>query len=383
MIAGRLDVAGTRAPLRLGYVSYGDCADPMPASGIPYYLREGMRQVSGAAITEINSRPHAVERLALKAISARPDRRAWERQYLHGRGIARARSRLRDDLVRAGGPLDALLHVRTWYSPSPVPYASFIDATVTMVRGYDDSWDLSARQFRDEVAVEKRFYQEAEVMFTASHAAGDDLVETYGVRPDRIVHVGAGATLPGIEDLPDALVAERWERPSVLFVGKDPVRKGLPELVEGIRRAREEIPDLNLTVVGPTAMPGAAEERWISHRGLVTDKGALSAIYRRSSALALPAHRESYGLVVPEALSYGLPCLVSSTGELPHLVTDGAYGAVLAEVTPAAIAEGLVAMFTDPAAYAEQSRRARAASTRHDWAAIARLMVDEISSRLR
>ncbi|WP_087485824.1 glycosyltransferase family 4 protein [Brachybacterium massiliense] len=370
-------------PLRLGYVTYGDCHDPMIHSGVPFSLRRGMQQVHQAEVTEISTRPHRIERLGIKAVSLRPGRQAWERQYLHGRLIARARSRRRDTLARAAGDLEALLHVRTWYTPIGTPYASFIDATVNMVRGYDPSWTLSDRQFQQEVAVEGEFYRRAAVMFSASHAGRDDLVQNYGVAPEDVVIVGAGTTLPGIGELSEDFLAQRFAERTVLFVGKDPVRKGLPELIEGVRLARESVEGLSLRVVGPAEAEVPGDEPWVARHGLVQDKATLSDLYASASMLALPAHRESYGLVIPEALSYGLPCLVSSTGELPHLVEDGSFGAVLPEIAPEQIAQRLVAAFADEAEYAKQSRRALERSRRHDWGTIARGMVAELTARTR
>lgn len=373
-------------PLRLGFVSYGDSGDRMIASGIPYYLRQGMRELERSPlppveVKDISSRPSWAARLAMKALSFRRERAAWERQYLHGRSIARARSRRRDVGARRG-EFDALLHVRTWYSPAPLPYASFIDATVNMVRGYDRTWDLTDRQFADEIAVEGEFYRRAAVVYCASHAVMEDLEANYGVSADAIVHVGAGTTLPGLAQLEKSVIEERAARPRVLFVGKDPERKGLFELIDALEIVREETPDLELSIVGPAAGLGAARKPWITEHGLVTDKSLLGDLYARASMFALPAHRESYGLVIPEALSYGLPCLVSRTGELPFLIEDGVQGAVVPRVASEDIAAGVRRILGNAEDFRAMSYAAHARGKTHDWTSIARLMVEDLSRRL-
>lgn len=378
-----MNTSNPSQPVRIGYVTYGDVSDPMIASGVPHYLRRGFDRATGVAISDINARPSRWERLAIKALSFRPNRVAWERNYLHGSLLPRARSRRRSRGVRAHQPLDAVLHVRTWYSALPaVPYASFIDATVAMVRGYDTTWDLSDRQFQHEVAIEGDFYRNAAVVFTASHAAIESLVQDYGVDRDNIVRIGAGTTLPRLAEIDSALAESRIAAPNILFVGKDPDRKGLPELIAGFVIAQKTHPELTLTIAGPVEdrpeyhLPGV---EWL---GLVGDKEQLARLYTRATIFGLPAHRESFGLVIPEALAHGVPCIVSDTAELPHLIQDGETGVVLDEISPEAIARAIEQLLADRTAYAATARAALEASRPYDWAVMAHTVRDELRKRI-
>ncbi|WP_353114315.1 glycosyltransferase family 4 protein [Microbacterium sp.] len=371
-------------PLEIAYVSYGDSADAMAASGVPHYLRQGFTGVAAARISPVSARPGIVARLAAKLLSFRPRRADWERNYLHGSVLPRMRSRLRTRRLRRLAPdADVVLHVRTWYSAISVPYASFIDATVTMVRGYDDTWDLSDKQFAAETRIEGDFYRRALVVYTASRAASQSLIDDYGVAPERIVQVGAGRTLRGLTELSGERIAERIRVPNILFVGKDPVRKGLPELLEAFSEIRGEFPKATLTIVGPEVERPEYSEPGVHWHGLVADKERVSEFYAAASVFVLPAHRESYGLVVPEAMSFGLPCVVSSTGELPYLVEDGVDGAVLAEVDATHIASSIREILSDRTSYAELASAAYAKSGRFDWTHIAQTMTDDMAERLR
>lgn len=370
--------------LEIAYVSYGDSADAMAASGVPHYLRQGFAGVADARIAPVSARPGAVARLVAKLLSFRPRRADWERNYLHGTVLPRMRSRLRTRRLRRLAPdADVVLHVRTWYSPIPLPYASFIDATVTMVRGYDETWDLSDKQFAAEIRVEGDFYRRALVVYSASRAATQSLIEDYGVAPGRIVLVGAGRTLRGLPELSEERIAERFRAPNILFVGKDPVRKGLPELLEAFSEIRGEFPEATLTIVGPDVERPEYSAPGVHWHGLVADKERVSEFYSSASVFVLPAHRESYGLVVPEAMSFGLPCVVSSTGELPYLVEDGVDGAVLAEIDAAHIASSIRETLSDRASYAELASAAYAKSRKFDWTHIAQTMTEDLAARLR
>lgn len=367
---------------RLAYVTYGDVDDPMIASGVPHYLRRGFDAVDDVQVTEVSARSSRWTRLLIKLLSFRPNRVDWERNYLHGTLLPRARSWARSRGVLKAQPVDAVLHVRTWYSALPsTPYASFIDATVAMVRGYDVTWDLSERQYRNEIRVEGDFYRRAAVVYTASHAAIDSLVNDYGVDRSRIVRVGAGTTLPRIPELTADMVARRYADPTILFVGKDPDRKGLPELIEAFQIARERHPGLRLTIVGPAEHRPEYDQPGIEWLGLVNDKQRLSELYTQSSLLCLAAYRESFGLVIPEAMAHGLPCIVSDVAELPHLVDDGVTGAVVPEITPAAIATGIARLLDGPEQYAALARAAFESSAAYDWTAIAKVMAQDLRAR--
>lgn len=372
-----------RPPLHLAYVSYGKADDKMFASGIPYYLRQGFEQIEGVRVTEISTRPSRLMRLVIKGASFRPNRTSWERNYLHGRILPLARSFKRTRAIRAQKKFDAALHVRTWYSAlKDLPYATFIDATVSQVRGYDPSWDLSDTQFQHEVRVEGDFYRQATAIYTASYAAIDSLVNDYGVDRSRIVRVGAGTTLPGIESLSEEQISSRFSNPNLLFVGKDPDRKGLPELIEAFHALREDRPELTLTIVGPSEPRDEYSAPGIVWHGLVSDKDELQRYYNDATIFFLPAHRESFGLVVPEAMAYGLPCIVSSTGELPHLVQHGKSGEVLPEISGTAIAAAVRRSLGSRVEYEKLAVSAHAASHQYDWTAIARVISDDLASRL-
>ncbi|OJU40402.1 MAG: hypothetical protein BGN97_11205 [Microbacterium sp. 69-10] len=253
---------------------------------------------------------------------------------------------------------------------------------MTMVRGYDDSWALSDRQFAGEVEVEGEFYRRAVAVYTASRAATRSLIEDYGVDAGKITQVGAGTTLPGLADLTMQAVADRFAALNILFVGKDPVRKGLPELLEGFRLARRAFPGLTLSIVGPSEDAPEYHAEGVRWFGLVRDKARMAELYAQATVFALPAHRESYGLVVPEAMAYGLPCIVSDSGELPHLVEHGHDGRVLTEVSPEAIASAITALLRDFDEYARFAKNAHVRSNDFSWERIAQMIVDDLAARI-
>lgn len=93
-------------------------------------------------------------------------------------------------------------------------------------------------------------------------------------------------------------------------------------------------------------------------------RGDVAALYGAADAFAMPSRRESYGTVYGEALAAGLPVVGWHSGNLPHLVTDGVEGLVVATDDVGALTSALTRLATDEALrlrLAEGARRRGAA----------------------
>jgi starch synthase len=83
--------------------------------------------------------------------------------------------------------------------------------------------------------------------------------------------------------------------------------------------------------------------------GYVSDRRQLDELYADASVFVLPTQFEAYGHVVVEAMGSGLPCVTTNVGALPELVDDGVTGLLVPPREPAALAEALVGVLSDPA----------------------------------
>ncbi|GAA2493428.1 glycosyltransferase family 4 protein [Terrabacter carboxydivorans] len=165
----------------------------------------------------------------------------------------------------------------------------------------------------------------------------------------------------------------------VLFIGNEFGRKGLPVLVDAVRRLG---PGVRLVVVGGTADMVAAESARPSSVAL-GDRLHFAGAHpdprpwlHAADVLAMPSAYESYGLVVLEALACGVPVVATPTGCVPDLVADGVNGAVV-EATADALARGLQGVL----ALDRTAVRAAARETaeRHSWAMVARRYLDVLT----
>src|SRR4029078_6618516 len=98
-----------------------------------------------------------------------------------------------------------------------------------------------------------------DLVMTMSEWARRSFVEDFGLPPEKVLSVGAGANL---DSMPDPVVREP-SAPRVLCVGLKSDRKGGPDLLEAFGRLRGDHPDAELWIVGPPPGPSAPGVRWL------------------------------------------------------------------------------------------------------------------------
>jgi glycosyltransferase involved in cell wall biosynthesis len=122
--------------------------------------------------------------------------------------------------------------------------------------------------------------------------------------------------------------------PRFLYIGRLSLEKGLFDLLEAFRRAQRQMPEARLDIVGSGPLERELKERskqlgvelGVEFLGTKTPED-IGRLLMSSTAMVLPSHREPWGLVVNEALSYGCPVVVSNIcGCVPELVREGVTG---------------------------------------------------------
>jgi glycosyltransferase involved in cell wall biosynthesis len=189
-----------------------------------------------------------------------------------------------------------------------------------------------------------------------SQRTKDDLVELYGLPPEKIVVTPLA---------PDAAFAPGGARSDyVLFVGSIEARKN-PLLAADAARAAGR----RLVVVGPerdAALAAELRARGADMRGFVA-KEELVRLYQEAAALLFPTRYEGFGLPVAEAMACGTPVVATPDPAVREVGGDAVAYAEAADF-PATAARVLA----DPAPWATAGL-ARAAA--FSWEETARLTV--------
>ena len=216
----------------------------------------------------------------------------------------------------------------------------------------------------------------ADALIAVSQATADDLAELTGVEPRRI-HVVHEGVDPAFAAAADALPAELPAR-YLLFVSTLEPRKNLVGVLDGFARARAEGYPGDLVLVGrwgwrteaaQAALAASPVRARIVHLDYL-DRPQLAATMRGAEALLFPSLLEGFGLPVVEAMSCGVPVILSHCSSLPEVAGDAAL-----YVDPhdgATIAAAILRLDADGELRARLAAAGLARAARFDWADAAR-----------
>jgi glycosyltransferase involved in cell wall biosynthesis len=201
-----------------------------------------------------------------------------------------------------------------------------------------------------------RSAQRARRVLAISQRTKADLIELYGLPPEKIVVTPLA---------PDPAFGPGGTRGDyVLFVGAVEERKN-PLLAADAARAVGR----TLVVVGPERDAGLAAElraRGADVRGFA-GKEELARLYREAAALVFPTRYEGFGLPVAEAMASGTPVVATPDAAVRELGGDA-----VAYAEPVEFAETLARVLADPVPWTKAGLE-RAAGL--SWAETARRTV--------
>jgi alpha-maltose-1-phosphate synthase len=347
----------------------------------------------GVLAGAVSGRPGGLSTLE-KAASFSPARARWRQRYNTGTSplsplLRAAMSALATRRARrAASGADVLLQLTGWYGPdrlggaSATLHCAYHDGNLAaFLRRPDLVLDRRSRSVRRALEYERRLAERTDVIFPMSEWLGRSFVEDYGQPKEKVVAVGAG---PGFDALPGPVQRE-FERPRLLFVGKDFQRKGGPQLLQAFRHLRAVRTDAELWIAGPLRAP--PEQPGVVFLGRLdrsTPDGAaaLDRAFRTATALAMPSLYEPFGLVFLEAMAYRLPCLAADSCAMPEIVEDGVSGYVVAPHDAERLAERLLDLTDSERARAMGEAGYRRFVERYTWAAVARRIADAARERL-
>ncbi|UYM23639.1 glycosyltransferase family 4 protein [Streptomyces albus] len=241
-----------------------------------------------------------------------------------------------------GAPL-----VTTVHHPITVDRQLELDAAGSLTRR------LSVRRWYGFTRMQKRVARKLPSVLTVSGTSRQEIVDHFGVRPDRVhvVHIGADTDLFS----PDASVAEVPGR-IVTTSSADVPLKGLVHLVEALAKLRTEHPDAHLVVVGRPAEDGPvaqAIERFGLTDAIEFVKGIsdteLVDLIRSAEIACVPSLYEGFSLPAAEAMATGTPLVATTGGAIPEVAgTDGDTCLAVPPGDAGALAAALGKLLADP-----------------------------------
>jgi glycosyltransferase involved in cell wall biosynthesis len=221
------------------------------------------------------------------------------------------------------------------------------------------------------------------------------LVRDHARRADRIIVVSkfVAGEVHRLLDVPEDRIsvcsngAPEWNGPVaarrndgyLLFVGTIEPRKNVRGLLDGYARLlarRSDVP--RLIVAGPvqpgceslvSAVEQAPFSGHVEYRGYVP-ANEREALFKGAQAFVLPSFDEGFGIPALEAMSAGVPVVVSNRGALPEVVADA--GLLIDPEDPESLASALERLISDPGLRENCARRGLDRARQFTWTQTAR-----------
>lgn len=191
----------------------------------------------------------------------------------------------------------------------------------------------------------------------------------YGVPPDSVAVIPNGVWAEEFADPSESAFAELKARlggdtrPFVLFVGRLNPIKGPDLLLSAVAAVSERLGDVRLVLAGPDEGMGPALQAQAYAAGLhdhvvflgPVDGAVKVAAYRMARLLVVPSRREAMSLVALEAGASGTPVLLTDVCGFPAVQRAG--GGLVVPATVEGLADGLLALLSQPEQLAEMGQR--------------------------
>jgi glycosyltransferase involved in cell wall biosynthesis len=143
------------------------------------------------------------------------------------------------------------------------------------------------------------------------------------------------------------------DRPRLLFVGNDWVRKGADILLEAFSQSLQSYFELTMISNVPPSAKLVSSQRARHIRGL-NDPTQLRELYRSHDLLVLPTRYDMYPNVISEGLSQGLPFLATALPGIAEIISESKAGSSLPIGASAAdIATAVRELFSNADQYAQ------------------------------
>jgi glycosyltransferase involved in cell wall biosynthesis len=136
--------------------------------------------------------------------------------------------------------------------------------------------------------------------------------------------------------------AKSSSRPQVLFVGGDFFRKGGRMLLDAYRGGLANRCDLHLITES-----NVAPEPGIHVHHLTAGSDGWLERWQQADVFVFPSLLETFGIVLVEALAFGVPTIASRAGAATDILDGGEGGVLLSTVSPATIAAAIHATLDD------------------------------------
>jgi len=196
-----------------------------------------------------------------------------------------------------------------------------------------------------------RIKKRADVIITISEFSKREIMELYGVKPEkiRVVYLGFDEKKFFADGgNPDILKKYNITQPYLLYVGRLEKKKNIGNIIKAFALARAKHDNLQLVLAGSGGnqfeeikkiIADAKLENEVIITGYV-DSGDLSELYQQAEMFLFPTLYEGFGLPILEAMACGTPVIASDMA--PHTEVGGLVAYYIDPYSPKALADAII-----------------------------------------
>jgi len=170
----------------------------------------------------------------------------------------------------------------------------------------------------------------------------------------------------------------------IVCVGSLKWQKGFPVLLQAFKRVMEQLPNYSLVIIGDgeerdsliSLTRQLKLEKHVNFKGQCSHE-EIAKTLNESALFVLSSVSEGFPKVLVEALSCGLPLVVTDVGDCGGLVRENEVGIVVPSDNPTALAEAVVEVLRNKRLYGMCAEHTEPTARKYDWATVTQSVFDE------
>jgi glycosyltransferase involved in cell wall biosynthesis len=229
----------------------------------------------------------------------------------------------------------------------------------TMAKSTGYAADLRNRLlfYAEKVAADR-----CDVAVACSKAVKNELIQYYGVSPKKVQVIYNGVNVEKFVPIDKKVARRKLLLPEcntyALWVGTSPHRKGLLTAIKAVEQSKCS----KLIVAG---IMGRNSGKTV-FLGKISEPDLITA-YSAADVLLFPTIYEGFPMVTLEALSCGLPIIVSEASNMGEIIKEGEHGFVVNNNTITSYREKIDHIINDDAVLKEMSIKCRRLALNYSW----------------